>query len=229
MATLTTPTIEDLIWNVRSMLNQPDPNNSFWSDEELANWLNEAVRRYFAEVVLNNEGLFTTQTDLDITTDTETVALPSDFFEVRALYKKSNTDYIILPYQNDFTDSYTTQGGSSATSYFPYYYFRGNNLVLRPVPNFSETDGLRLEYIQFPTTMLLGGDTLTNQVSPIFRDLIEMYAVYKAKLKESLVAGTNLYNGAAENLESLYTAFKNAIEGRSKYPQFTSAFNPEEN
>lgn len=227
MGVLASPTIEDLLLNVRSMLNQPDSTNSFWSDDELVVWINEAVRRYFTEVVQNNEGLFTTQTDLNIALNTETIALPSDCFEIKALYKKVNNEYIILEYRNDFTSSYTTQGGTSSLSYLPIYEFRGNSIVLKPTPNFAETAGLRCEYIQFPQTMVSGGDTMTAQVSPVFKDLIEMYTVYKAKLKESLVGGTNLHAMAQDNLNDLYAAFKEAIVGRSKYPQFTQPFNPE--
>lgn len=229
MGVLTNPTVEDLIVNVRSMLNQPDANNSFWADEELIVWINEAIRRYFTEVILHNEGLFTTQADLDITAGSETIALPTDCFEIKALFKKVNTEYIVLDYRNDFTSSYTTQGGTSSLSYLPIYEFRGNSIVLKPTPQFTEVNGLRCEYIQFPQTILTGGDSMTNQVSPIFRDLIEMYVVYKAKLKESLVGGTDLTALAKSNVNDLYISFKDAIVGRSKFPQFTQPFDPEGN
>jgi ethanolamine ammonia-lyase small subunit len=52
------------------MLNQPDPNKSFWKDEELISHLNDAVRIYFSELVVINEGYSTTQ----IKAFTETIA-----------------------------------------------------------------------------------------------------------------------------------------------------------
>lgn len=227
MATLASPTLGKLLTNVRNFLGQPNPSNSRWSDQELTEYLNEAVRMYFAEVILNAEGQFSAVSDLNIVSDTETVDLPTDFYEVIRLYKKTNDSYEILSYQNNLTDGYTTQGGSGGSTYFPYYFFRGNKLVLRPTPNFSETAGLRLEYIQFPDTMVNGGDSLTSSVSPIFKQLIEMYAVYKAKVQESLTNNTNLYGPAQENLTSIYGMFKTAISGRSKSPQYTVPFNPE--
>lgn len=227
MATLSSPTLQELITEVRALLNQQDNANSTWSDEQLTRWLNEAVRRYFQEVTMHAEGWFAAQTDLNITTDTDTVALPSDFYEVRAVYKKVSDGYILLPYRNNLTEGYTTQGGSSSNNYLPYYYFRQNNLVLRPTPNFSETAGLRIEYIQFPDTMVNGGDSLTNQVSPIFRDLIIMFAVYKAKLQESLVTGVATHANAAQELEALARQWKDAVIMRSKNPQFTIPYNPE--
>lgn len=227
MATLSAPTLQKLITNTRSMLNSPNPNNSFWTDRELTEWINDGIRMYFNEVIMNDEGAFETQTDLNIVTDTETVALPTDFFKLKAVYKKVNTGYILLPYRNNLTESYSTQGGTSANNYTPYYYFRGNNLVLRPVPNFSETAGLRIEYTQFPETLVNGGDALTNQLSPIFKTIVEMHAVYKAKLKESLVNGATTYTPAAQNLSALFAQFKDAISQRSKNPIFVIPFNPE--
>lgn len=225
MATLSAPTIEELIQDVRNMLNQPSSTNSYWSDEELATYLNEAVRRYFSEVVLNSEGQFTEIADLDITADTETIALPDDFFEMKAVFRAVNGGYEPLAYRNNVSEGYSTDGGTADTF---YYYFRGNKLVLRPVPTFSETAALRIEYIQFPETMISGGDSMTSQVSPIFKDLIEMYAVYKAKLKESLGTNVNTYAPALQNLNDLFSAFKDIIAQRSASPTAVRPFNPED-
>jgi hypothetical protein len=227
MAALTSPTLTTLLTNVRNFLNQPSASNSFWTDAELTVYLNEAVSLYFAEVSHSQEGLFTTSSDLNIVTDTETVSLPSDCFVVKALYKKVTDGYEILEYRNDLTEGYSTQGGTNASSYTPSYFFRGNSIVLRPTPNFSQTAGLKIEYMQFPDQMSVGADTLTAQVSPIFKQLVEMYAVYKAKLKESLVNGVVLHTVAKENLNELYASFKEAIERRSKNPTFVQPFNPE--
>ncbi len=228
MATLVSPSLGKLISNVRNMLNQPNPANSFWTDAELTEYLNEAVRVYFAEMTKNNEGLFTTTSDLNIVADAETIALPSDCFVVKALYKKRAPNYYdMLDYRNNLTDGYSTQGGTSPSSYYPTYYFRGNNIVLHPVPNFSETAGLKLEYLQFPDMLRDAGDTLTAQVSPIFKQLIESYAVWMAKHKESLVSGTDLTSIPERRLSSLYTQFKETIAQRSKNPTFIKPFNPE--
>jgi hypothetical protein len=209
------------------MLKQKDPTNSFWSEVELISYVNEAIRLYFLECTINNEGYFTTTTDLAIVSGSETVALPTDCFEVKNLWKSVTNGYILLPYKNSLTDSYSTQSGGGTDSYLPSYYFRGNNLVLRDTPNFSQTAGLKLEYIQFPDTMIYGGDSMTNQVSPIFKQLIVMYAVYKAKLSESLANNVNLYAAAKQNVDELYTIFKDTISNRSKNPTFVTPFNPE--
>lgn len=227
MATLSSPTLQNLLTEVRIQLNQQDPTNSFWRDDELGGYLNDAIRRYFVEAVMVNEGYFTTTADLNIAAATETVALPSDCFEIKSLWKKVSNGYTMLNYRNNVTDGYSTTGAASGDTYQPYYYLRGNSLVLRPTPSAAETAGLKIEYTQFPNTMVYGGDSLTNQVSPVFKELIVMYAVYKAKLRESMTTGGSMHSVPAGQVQALYDQFKSAIVKRSKDPTFVTQFNPE--
>lgn len=232
MATLTSPTLGKLLTNVRNLLGQPNASNSTWTDLELTEYINEAVRIYFAEVVKNYEGYFTVTTDpnsnLGYVSGTDTVALPTDCFQVRAVYIKRNQGWSILEYHNDLTHGYWTgTGNGDPNTYSPYYFFQGNNLVLRPVPNATYPGVLKLDYIQLPDQMINGGDQLTNQVSPIFKQLLEMYAVYKAKLKQSMVSGVDLTAIPKANLNEIYGNFKNTIMPRSAYPIYTEPFNPE--
>lgn len=228
MAQLTSPTLSKLLFSVRNLLNQPNPVNSFWTNAELTEYINEAVRMYFAEVIKNSEGYFlASPVYLNITANQETVALPDDFFEMRALYIQRNNAWEILSYQNNVTSGFYTNAGTSGNSYLPYYYFQGNNIVLHPVPNFSQVGILRLDYMSFPETLVNGGDTLTNQVSPIFKQLIEMYAVYKAKVKESMVNGVVMHEVPKENLNQIYLQFKETINKRSNFPEYIVPFNPE--
>lgn len=228
MALLSSPTADDMLVNIRNMLNQPNASNSFWTDEELLSYANEGIRRYFTECVQHAEGQFNTVTDLDVVQGQETVDLPSDFFAVRALYRLTSQGFEILRFRNNLTDGYNTTTASGGDLYLPYYYFRGNKLVLRPIPGFSQTSALHMEYVQFPETVVTGGDSLTSQIAPVFKDLIESYAVYKAKMKESLVTGVNTGALAKENLNDLFTTFKEVIEGRSYSPTAVKPFNPEE-
>lgn len=232
MSTLTSPTLGKLITNVRNLLGQPNAVNSTWTDLEITEYLNEAIRMYFAEVVKNYEGYFTVTTDpasnLSYTANTDTVALPTDCFQVKAVYIQRSQGWSILEYQNNMTSGYATNTGNGGpNTYQPYYFFQGNSLVLRPVPNQSATGVLKVDYIQFPDQMVNGGDSLTNQVSPVFKQLLEMYAVYKAKMKQSMVSGTDLTALPKANLGEIYGSFKNTIMPRSAYPLFTEPFNPE--
>lgn len=231
MATLSSPTIDELLVDVRYMLGQPDSNNSTWSDEELAQYLNEGVRRYFVEVVTRMESAFVTTTTLNCTQATETISLPSDFFKVKNLFIKINDGYAILNYRNNLTHGFSTSGDTAGEWYRPSYQLRSSSLVLHPIPNYTSNSGsgsFLLEYVAFPNTLITGGDSLTANVSPVFKDLVETYAAYKAKLRESAVSGVDTYSGLLQNLNDLFTSFKEAITQMSANPTYVQAFNPED-
>lgn len=226
MGLLTSPTLSDLIREVRLFLNQPNAANSFWSDEELTREINNGIRQYF--LVLNEvaEGQFDTTATLDITATVETVALPTDLYEIRALYAVWSNKKQILPYYNNVSESYFTDSGNSINQYAPYYYFRANSIVLRPIPSFSQTGGLFLEYTKFPETLITGMDALTSGISPIFRELVVAFCIYKAKLKESSTTGNVTMAPILSHLQDLFGRFKDSIASRSKFPQKIRQFSP---
>lgn len=226
MATLSPPTLARLIKEARITLNQRDPNNSFWADDELTMYINDAIRQYF--VVLNDvaEGQFDVKVALDLVSGQEVVTLPTDLFEIRAVYHVTNGCNQILKYYNNVSGSYSTGDNSSSEVYTPYYFLRGNDLVLRPAPNFSQVGALSLEYTAMPDTLITGLDTLTSKISPVFKELVVKYCVYQAKIKESSVLGGNTYQAVETHLADLFKIFKETVGGRSKYPQFVVPFNP---
>jgi hypothetical protein len=215
-----------LIREARIFLNQLNPSNSFWSDEELTNYANDAIRQYFLIVNDQSEGQFDVVANIDIVAGQEAYNLPSDFFEMRALYYVGSTQNTMLRYYNNLSESYETQSVNYTDQYAPYYYFRMQEVVLRPIPGFSQAGGLLLEYTQFPQTLITGGDSMTSAISPVFKELVVKYMCYQAKLKESSVQGTDTYSPVEQHLNTLYEKFKITVGGRSKYPQFVKPFSP---
>lgn len=233
MATLQSPTLSRLILEARIFLNQPEEANSFWKNNELTIYANDAIRKYFSIINENTEGQFDTTAYLDIVANQDTVDLPTGCYEVRAVYKVQPNQNVMLKYRNNLTEGYLTNptDASSGNNYSPYYYFRGDSLVLRPVPSFSEvggaaTGGLLIEYTHVPDTLIVGGDTMTSKISPVFKELIVKYMCYQAKLKESSVLGGNTYAPVGALLVELERQFKESVGGRSKYPQFIVPFSP---
>lgn len=213
-------------------MGSPNPTNSTWTDAELTEYINEAIRMYFAEVVKNSEGYFETSTDpnnnLSYTANNELVALPTDCFEIKAVYIQRSNGWEILEYRNNVTSGFLTNTGSGGSNtYSPSYAFRGNNLVLHPTPNLSGANQIRVDYVQFPDQMINGGDSMSNQVSPVFKQLIEKYAIVQAKKKESLANGVDLMSVAAADLDASVKLFKDTINKRSMYPEWVVPFNPE--
>lgn len=227
MATLVTPTLEKLIQDARVMLNQPRAENSRYTPAAMTTWANNAIRQIFGIVNKQAEGQFDKTTTLNIVLNTETVALPTDCFSIRALYKVQGTVNRRLEYKPDVILDYDNNSqNSGSTTYEPYYYLRGNNLVLRPIPGFSETGGLILEYTAYPQILVSSADTLDAGVSPLFEELITSYVIYKAKMQDDLAGGGSSRVPAQEHMADLYRNFKDQLSERSKAPLYISPFEP---
>lgn len=227
MAAIVTPTLESLVRDARVLLNQPKAENSRFSDAELTKYANQAVKQVFGIVNKVSEGQFDKTTTLNIVNAVETVALPSDCFAIKALYKVQNQVNRRLEYRSNIMMDYdNSSSNTGSTTYEPYYYLRVNNIVLRPIPGFSETASLVLEYTAYPSILQFGGDSLDSGVSPLFEELITTYIVFKCKLKDDLAGGGNSRQAAKEHLSDLYNNFKDQLSERSKAPQYITVFEP---
>lgn len=232
MATLVAPSLERLIKDARVLLNQPMPENSRFTDAELTGYANDALQQIFLTVNEAGEGQFDKQSSLSIVANQDTVPLPVDCFSVKAVFKMQNTIARRLEYHQNILNDYDSVPSSTGTSsYEPYYYFRGNNLVLRPIPGTSETGdgktkGLVIEYTAYPQVLVYGGDNLDSGMSPLFKELIVMYVVAKAKLKDDLSGNGQGYALAASHRNDLFKQFRHQLMERSKAPQFVSTFEP---
>ncbi len=230
MAQVIAPNLEKIIQNVRRMLNQPKAENSRFSDSDLTTWANDAIQQIFLTVNEAGEGQFDTITNpgLDVTNAVETVALPIDCFAVKAVYWTQGTINRRLEYrQNTMMDFDNSSTNSGQTTYEPYYYFRGNSLVLRPIPGFTSTSHpLIIEYTKFPSMLVYGGDTMDAGISPLFRELIESYVISKAKFRDDLSGNGQGFALANSRMVDLFKQFKHQVIERSKAPQYTTPYEP---
>lgn len=169
----------------------------------------------------NNPGLNTTNA-------VETVALPTDCFAVRGVWFQQGTINRRLEYRQNITEDYSNSSSTNGqANYEPYYYFRGNNLVLRPIPGFTSTNGpLVVEYTAYPSLLVFGGDIMASGISPLFKELIVMYIVCKAKLKDDLSNGGNTRVPAQQQFGELFKNFRHQISERSKAPQYVTPYEP---
>lgn len=219
--------MERLIRDARILLNQPKPENSRFSDAELTGYANDALQQVFHTVNEAGEGQFDKTANLDITQNVETISLPVDCFSIKALFKVQGTINRRLEYhQNILNDYDNTPSSSGSSSYEPYYYFRGNSLVLRPIPGFTQTAGLVMEYTAYPQLLVYGGDSLDAGMSPLFKELIVSYIVSKAKFKDDLSGNGQGYALASSRMVDLFKQFRHQLMERSKAPQYINTFEP---
>lgn len=225
--TLVAPTLTRLIQDARILLSQPKAENSRFSDAELSGYANDALQQIFLTVNEYGEGQFDKTTTLGVVNGTETVALPADCFAIKVLYIDQNGVKRRLEYkQNILADYDSGNTNTGSTTYEPYYYLRGNNIVLRPIPGFTSTTALTIEYTAYPTVLVYGADTLDAGISPLFKELIVMYTVSKAKLKDDLSGQGSGYALASSHRDDLFKMFKHQISERSKAPTYITPFEP---
>lgn len=219
--------MQELLTDVRLLLGQSDPSNSSWSDTELRRYINEAVTRYWGEVIQNSEGLSTLSTLLNTTANSEEVTLPDTFFEVVRLWAKSGDDWVPLDYDNGFNNFEPGYAQPTGSGWTPRYRLRGNTLILTPKPGDTAIGALKLDYISWPDKMVNLSDTM-SLVAPVFQPLITAYAAWKAKLVESSRGnGVNTYAPLQILVSDLFQQFKDIIRERSHSIDYVRAWNPE--
>jgi hypothetical protein len=132
-----------------------DVNQQRWSEPiELDYYLNLAYKSYYNELIDEGyKGLLATPSFLDTTGGIETVSLPSDFYKAFRIDKVDGDRYIPLRYK----ENYENEICRNNNSYYYTYSFRGENLVLNPIPSTTETNSLRLIY--YPEMVDMSDDT----------------------------------------------------------------------
>ncbi len=227
MPAVVQPSLERIIRDARIALRQQKAENSRFTDAELTGYANDAIQQIFAITNETSEGQFDKTTTLNIVSGAETVALPTDCFAVKTLYKVQGTVNRRLEYKQTVLDDYDNNAtNSGSTTYEPYYYFRANNIVLRPIPGFSETAGLVIEYTSYPDVLVYGGDILTSGISPVFKELVVSYVISKAKFADDLSGGGQGFDLANSRMLGLFKEFRHQMIERSKAPQYVTCFEP---
>lgn len=223
-------TLAQLRTRVRSYLDAPDPLDSFWSDTELNNWINQAYYFSYMELVQAYEGYFAQQTYYNIVSGTDTYALPADFSKFRLLERVVDNTATIPLIEFERIETANLLSTFTATNIFlPTFRFFGNNFILEPLPQVSITNGLRLEYVPIPTQLTLDADTPAASYLEHWQELIVLKAVISAKLKEEMTGGGGTDMGPFQSmLESWEQKVKDAVAKRAQTRVYTTQFGLDE-
>jgi hypothetical protein len=190
-----------------------ETSEGFWLDDELDDYINES---YFSlwQMMLNakHQGCLTSTT-LNITGGSANVALPADFQAARLIEKVVDSGTVPLWWEERFDQTNYTAGVSTG-SFFPFKVrFVGQNLIIEPTPQDSETGGLKLTYYFFPNRLDDDTDEPNAGLHDFYQDLITYEAVLIAKAKEEMVGGGGADLGAWGMLmEKKKSDFKGTIE-----------------
>lgn len=166
-------------------------DNGFMSQNDCDRWANEGYRKYNSMLRRFDEGFFEKQISLDLTANTATIALPSQFLGVTLLERKINdTEYVPMVYKK--RDDPTGNSSSSGSSYIPQYEFLGRNLLLNPVPTATETSALRMKMKYDPPQLNQGLVVNATATTITFADTADVRDDYYNDAEIIITSGTGI-------------------------------------
>jgi hypothetical protein len=144
---------------VRRHLREPEAAKSFWTDVFVDDMINVAYRRRCTQLVMAFEGYFTNVATNDLVAEQERYPWPLGFERCTKM-EIVRSDGRTVPIERH-ERHFSAKGLPSATqdSYTPNYRAISGGFVLEPAPNYSETDGIRLEYTGLPAELVANGDS----------------------------------------------------------------------
>jgi len=195
--------------NARYKLNETSAK--FWTDAELNSYINEGNRYYWSLLILAQDPLTIKETNLTITSGTESIALPSDFIKIRLIERAFDSYDIPLKYKERYDTANGTSTSSAGNTYLPSYRVMGSNLILEPTPQSTLTNGLVFTY--FYQTADLDDDTDSPEFNAHHHDILVDFCCVRAKEKEELIGGGGTgINSFKEELSRKEQIFKEMVE-----------------
>lgn len=159
-----------------------DPSSIRYTAAIKTRFINLAYIEYYNILVkAGYQGLLATPTDLNIVANTETVALPTDFFYLLKLSRNLNSKRITMKPYIKLEGVTWTAGVAAGDAYIPKYSIRGTNIVLDPLPSTSVTAAIHCEYFPVATEMTTDGTSPAIGFSAQFHPMIPLKAAILLK------------------------------------------------
>ena len=163
------------IIRVRRYLQEDDASISHWSDNFIKQVFNTCYRKRCAELIRAHEGFFTLIGTKDIIADQGRYSWPAGFERLLKL-ELVRSDDSRVPLQREerhyfkYTPSDTS--GNTQDTYYPSYRPVGSGFVLEPAPNYSQTQGLWLEWNGLPAELTSNDDTVHSDFPFILDEIL---------------------------------------------------------
>jgi len=185
----------------------------FFTSAQIKKSIGDAYKYYVMLMLKSGEGYFERTDNLDIVANVETVslaALTPAFFKISQLERYvTNGTIPLVKSERRYKNNYTL-GVGTGDSYLPNYKQRGTNIILEPLPKFSETDALKIDYIYiptFPTSVSADGFTFDADFPVLYEANVELRATIKClSIKDSMggIADISTFMGELSELDKAF-------------------------
>lgn len=135
-------TYSDIITDVRRKLNEPTASESFWTDADLLQYLQEAKDLREAELLGHHEGYNTKIFKADLVAGQRSYELPEEVTVVQRVWSTQVGEKVLLDEDRQHYGSYELDSVQGVTTSFR---LSDNHILLHPTPSDSTTDGLIIE------------------------------------------------------------------------------------
>lgn len=166
-------TVQNMVDALKLELKDPDLTN--YSTAEFMVYINQAVRAITRRISMSWPEFWlltgqTTESDIDLVTDTARYALPDGFYHLIAVADSDGAMLDCLTLAKALDGDYTG------------YILRGGKLELHPTPDADEAAGITLFCVSTPDEVTSIDDTVP--LSDWFEDLIVYYVALVCKVRQ---------------------------------------------
>lgn len=211
-------TLKNLRDNLRIEIR--DPDGLQFNDDALDYIINQAYVSAFYRIINVNEDYFESSASLNITANVETVALPTDFLRLKEIfYIPSSTSRIpMIRYRGGITE-FSSQTPILQNSCYAYD-FEGSNLLLKPIPSASLTNGILIKYYADCDKLSIDADPIHSEFKDNWASAIVLEAALSC-VGQLEIQGTLVSNTLETRLSSLWSNILKIVSMRS----LTAVFN----
>lgn len=166
--------------DVRTLLRETTAATSFWDDPLLLQLFNQSMDMRVMELAEQHEGWVTETWDTNIVSGQGVYTLPEGTgrpkrIAIRLTDGPTTVEHTLTRaerWSGTLTTGTSAVGG--ARGYQPTYRLVGNFIKLEPAPNYSETDGLAIDFEYAPDRLVND----TDELDPSFPDVMESLLIY---------------------------------------------------
>lgn len=187
--------------NIRDAIRRQTLNNaSDISDADLNDVIDEA---YYVVSQAADWPWLETSTNVSVTANTVEYALPADFARLQGIVRSGKQKRLSQISFEYYLDRYGNNPPTSTEGV--WFYIRGDNFGIVPVPSANEANAYILYYFKTPT--LMAADTDQPEWTPAFHHILVDYGVYRVFYRE-------------EYFQEAETAFQHFMAGLGQMMSF---------
>jgi len=166
----------------------PDNSSGWFEDGEMTQWYNWAQVEVQGLLVGSHENFFVSATSINVVSGQAEYALPSDLIKIIRVEddRDSSAPVEIYPVSFNQYDSYTLSYNRSGTTIMSSYAIKGNSLVFRPTPEFTENCAVKLHYVK--SVEAYTSATSCSAIPDQYHELIMWSVVENGLIKQEATA-----------------------------------------